>query len=208
MKRIIFIITLVATIVPLFAMQNIQEELFNAVRQGDSEIIYKLCGENIVNMKDQRGSTLLIAACGSLEGQRNIQKREDMARIVSILLKRGADVNAQCKDGFSALHCASYEGYPDIVEMLLRRPIIINIRTFTGNATPLYLASAGLNAKHEYRVPRYKKVLKLLLDAGADPKLTTNIGRSVKDNILESEHLSIAEKTKFIESLKDNGLSE
>jgi hypothetical protein len=73
-------------------------------------------------------------------------------------LQEGADVNQQAKEVSStALHYAAFNGYTDIVELLLQHDAEVNIQNKNGN-TPLHLAALSNSID----------VIVLLLSAGAD----------------------------------------
>jgi len=55
-------------------------------------------------------------------------------------LKRGADVNIQKEDGFTALMEASQKGHTEIVKMLIDTGAQVNIKNKYGT-TPLMIAS-------------------------------------------------------------------
>jgi len=79
------------------------------------------------------------------------------ADVVKMLLERGADVNAQKKDGWSALHFAAWRGEEDIAKMLLDHGAKVDVKKPDGG-TPLHAAVAD----------GHLEVAKLLVAAGAD----------------------------------------
>lgn len=84
-----------------------------------------------------------------------------------ILLDKGADVN---KPGWTALHYAASGEETEIVKMLLDRSAYIDAEAPTGN-TPLMMAVMyGPEAN-----------ISVLLEAGADPTLKNNAGRTAMD---------------------------
>lgn len=66
-------------------------------------------GKVNVNLYDQEGQTALHRSC--LEGNLDI---------VKILIRYGADIRLANKDGWSALHLASYGGHPEIALYLIK----------------------------------------------------------------------------------------
>jgi hypothetical protein len=61
----------------------------------------------------------------------------NQAKMVSLLLSRGADVNAQDSEGISALDRAAWHGNLEVVKLLVGKHAQVNIRTKDGD-TPLY----------------------------------------------------------------------
>ncbi len=84
-------------------------------------------------------------------------KRHDRAA-VSLLVKRGGDVNAPQGDGATPLHWAAYNDDREVAELLIRAGAKVDRRNDFG-ATPLWLASANGSAA----------MVRALLKAGADP---------------------------------------
>lgn len=110
----------------------------------------KLIGKGHHN-RDDRGETPLYCAA-----------RKGNAYEVRRLLEKGADPNARNHKGLTPLHEAAYWGEAEIVRLLLKYkadPKADNGRGWT----PLHSAalSAGLSGR--------KKIMDMLLDAGADP---------------------------------------
>lgn len=88
----------------------------------------------------------------------------DLART---LIERGADVN---KTGWTALHYAATGGHLAIIELLLEHHAYIDAESPNGT-TPLMMAA------------QYGSIdaVRLLLEAGADPKLKNQLGLSAID---------------------------
>lgn len=82
---------------------------------------------------------------------------DDEADKVSLLLSRGADVNAQDKYGMSVMFEACYYGHSEIVAQLLKHGADLNLQRFS-DMTYLSLAAERGNID----------VVEVLLEAGAD----------------------------------------
>eukprot|EP00281_Chroomonas_sp_CCMP1168_P002075 CAMPEP_0206266184 /NCGR_PEP_ID=MMETSP0047_2-20121206/30427_1 /ASSEMBLY_ACC=CAM_ASM_000192 /TAXON_ID=195065 /ORGANISM="Chroomonas mesostigmatica_cf, Strain CCMP1168" /LENGTH=196 /DNA_ID=CAMNT_0053694197 /DNA_START=175 /DNA_END=760 /DNA_ORIENTATION=+ len=93
-------------------------------------------------------------------------------KAVRQLVRRGARLNAQDVDGWTALHAAAAEGRLSSVELLLSHADVIdaNVATLDGR-TPLYLAA--LEGSLE--------CVRALLAHGADPHAATPEGRGPRD---------------------------
>ncbi len=132
--------------------------IHEAVKQVDLEDVKKHleCGLN-PDVPDCHLKTPLIRAA-----QKGYQD------IAEFLLAKGADVNATCESGISALHYAAWEAREDVVELLLNNDASMDVRN-DSNETPLNYA---LQSKNE-------KVVKLLLDKGADPNVNYEDGSTL-----------------------------
>ena len=79
-------------------------------------------------------------------------------KVVHVLIRHGADVNAERSFGWRPLHFASNNGRLEIVQLLTRSGANVNVRDNDG-WTPLFLAS----------VEGHLEVVRALLEKGADP---------------------------------------
>jgi ankyrin repeat protein len=92
------------------------------------------------------------------------------ARAVALMSDLGFDPRIEGHDGGTALHCAAWQGSPETVAVLLRRPDardLIPIKDSHYGATPLgwcFHGSRFGNTSHDHA-----GVAKLLLEAGARP---------------------------------------
>jgi hypothetical protein len=84
---------------------------------------------------------------------------------VQELLAAGANPNGKDGRELTALSCAASEGHPDVVEALLAGGADVNAVTWSGTALNWAARSA------EERADRNVPVARILLAAGADPKL-------------------------------------
>ena len=92
--------------------------------------------------------------------EKKLLKCSDAAKVYN-LLSIGVDPNCQDKWGLTPLYCASKNGKPEVVKLLLHVGAGPNISFITNH--PLYAAVEWARGKHHI------SVVKLLLEAGADP---------------------------------------
>ncbi|KAL8272555.1 hypothetical protein Esti_003554 [Eimeria stiedai] len=109
------------------------------------EKVLELC-PGAGNVEDKGGKTPLFAAA-SLGN----------VAAVKLLLDKGAHVNAEAEGGNTPLHEAVYAGKTDAVKLLLTHGATVNKVSSLG--TPVQIAAVTLQVE----------ILKLLLEAGADP---------------------------------------
>ena len=144
------------------------------------------------NQKDYTGQTALFKAAN-----------RGYHEVVELLLQqRGIEPDAVSKDGFTPLLVAIFEKHQKVVKLLLdRADVNPNLRDTTYNQTPLWMASTagheilglflerkdveinGQSRRGEtplYQAIHYKyfSAAKMLLEAGADPNVSTDKGRT------------------------------
>ncbi|CAN7348483.1 ankyrin repeat domain-containing protein [Trinickia sp. LjRoot230] len=124
-----------------------------------SENVAKLLAENPntdLEKLDSAGENAMMLA--ALNG--------DIA-LVKLLIDKGAEVN---KKGWAPLHYAAANGHDDIVQLLVAHSAYLDAASPNGT-TPLMMAA---------RANRIS-TMKVLLDAGADPRLKNQIGMTALD---------------------------
>jgi ankyrin repeat protein len=86
------------------------------------------------------------------------------AGIVSLLINKGADMDAQDRDGFTALHWAALKGYPAVVQVLLAKGANKKLENKKYKHTPLEVAKIALTKLkvQEHKKEAYKEVIRLL----------------------------------------------
>lgn len=122
---------------------------------GDMELIRKLLSYNAdLNASDENANTPLryVAYKG--------RKRGNMVEVATLLIDRGANLNAQNNDGSTLLHEAVFTGMEGLVSLLLDKGADLDLGNKNG-ATPLHIATA--NGKVNF--------VKMLLDRGAEPDI-------------------------------------
>lgn len=88
---------------------------------------------------------------------------------VSELIETGIDLDAQCKQGWSALHCAAETVSPEVAAALVQAGANIEARDIYGN-TPLWRAVMAAKSNGS--------VIELLLKDGANPDSANESGVS------------------------------
>ena len=143
-----------------------------------------------VNAKDQRNNTTAIIAAA---------KRND-ARMISLLVESGADVEGTAWDGWTALAFTARDGFQEASEELSRRGACIDC-VVTKGYTPLLLAtrnghlstvrfllaagaditaqtSDGSSALHLSALQGHEDICVFLLEKSIDPTIKDNSGKS------------------------------
>lgn len=103
-------------------------------------------------------------------------------QVVWLLLENGADVNIRGYWNQTPLHCASIEGFPDVVRWLLRRGVDVNARQ-GDRSTPLHLAA------HNGRL----EAAEILLEHNADVNALDDGGRVALDDAARSGHQKLVQ---------------
>jgi len=165
-------------------MNETTDKFFNAIKRGDVKEINSLVKEGMdVNAKDAWG-------CIALE--RTVQF--DLLESSRLLLEAGADPNVRLSDGKNILHKAvSFENIR-MTTMLLEAGADINKQDDDGN-TPLHYASKSMvediarnvkwphyssveSTEHLMEVSDLPKIVKILIEAGADITISNNDGKT------------------------------
>lgn len=146
----------------LFLSQNLcgQNDIFELARRGSVQEVKAVVKEtpNVLNAKDQRGSTPLVLACY----YNNFEVVEYLIQVVD-------NINGATKDG-SPLMAAAVKGYNSIVQLLLDAGADPNIEDMN-KTTALHYAATFKN---------YDLVI-MLLNSGANPNHKNNINQSPYD---------------------------
>jgi len=133
-------------------------DLRHNISKGDFETAKKTLTEFGINVSDGDGRTALINSV-----------IENKIEFIDWLLDNGADINAQDRGGYSALHFVGQERLTEIGTHLLNRSPNLELRDNYGN-TPLW--TAVMNSRQSL------SVVKLFLDKGANTDNVNNAGRT------------------------------
>lgn len=127
---------------------------------------------SLVTAKDERGFTALHGVVG-----------EDRPEVARLLIAKGADVNAQTRDGTAPLHVAAY---PEMVGILVEAGAKVDLVDNEGR-TPLIVQAAE---------PDSEAVMEALLQRGA------NVGARDKSGETALTVATAREETRKVELLK------
>lgn len=175
--------------------------LMTAASYGNESIVQILFQNGAdANLKNRDGRTARELSAGQMHVQRifqefereklvNIEAQKQKAREQNIsfleaakdddvkkvhdIIKKGADVNSVDFHGLTALHVAAMNGYEELVVELLKQSAEVNCRTAMMNYTPLMFAAGSLKPN--------LNIVKLLLEKGADKRLTNNMRMTAFD---------------------------
>lgn len=141
----------------LVNMHLTAQEIFKAINNKNLEQVEIIVrkNSNVVNHTDTDKNTPLHYAASI--GQNNI---------IVLLLKNGADIDAQNYQGYTPLHWAASKGHTASTQILIENGANIHLKTKRGR-TPLFLVAMN-NGNTD--------IARLLLDAGADVNTRENSG--------------------------------
>ena len=111
--------------------------------------------------------------------------KNDLARVRQ-LIASGINVNALDDDGFSPLHFAVQENHKDMVRTLLDYGATVDVKDRYGN-TPLMRALDSCYAAMAMDRPDPGAIIKMLLQAGADPNSENNYGVKIIDSVTDCD---------------------
>ena len=136
--------------------------LMVAALYGFPEIVDMLLDEGASVNASAEGMTALHAATivesrGSYEGVKPTEDPKVRARVVELLLRRGANVNVVGLRGMTPLHCAAEFGNTEAIRQLIKAGANLNALD-EDDETPLYKATRK----------EHVSAVKLLLDSGAN----------------------------------------
>ena len=160
-----------------------EAELFAAIQKGDADTAKALLAAEpaLAGARNANGvSALILARYSNLKGVTEAIHEArpeldvfeaatfgDVARLQALLDADPASVNARSGDGGTALHFSCFFGQPECARELVQRGADLHaVAAAFGNVQPLHSAAAGRSAE----------IVKILLEAGADPKVKQGHG--------------------------------
>jgi uncharacterized protein len=112
----------------------------------------------------------------------------EQRKLISKALKAGADIHATDKNGVTALHHAVRFRSPAAVKTLIEHGANVNQACRRNGSTPLHRAVTQTGAPGTAgRAGAAKEIIKLLLEAGADPSLKNKSGKKPIDYVKDKE---------------------
>lgn len=148
---------------------SLDKQLFDAVGRGDSATVATLLTQGAhIDARDRYGDTPLMQAV--------VGRNED---IVKLLLGHGANVEARnILDKTPLMQAYNFE----VARSLILKGAHVEARTNTGRTALMFLAESG-----------YTNTVRLLLDAGANPALEDDQGKTASDYAKEGKHHDIVQ---------------
>ena len=144
-------------------------EIFNRFIEGDkTKIVYEQIIHSTINdsfdpnyLPEGETNTILMSTIKSKLDMYNI------SRVVSLLLEKGANVNTQNENGYTALMlaCDNENIDLDIIEMLLEKGADLNIRDSKGRTALMLACTTG-----------YSSLVEILLKRGSNVNITNSSG--------------------------------
>lgn len=123
--------------------------------------------------------------------ERNPKPAEQRRQIIAAL-NRGADIHATDKNGVTALHHAVRFRSPAAVKTLIERGANVNQACRRNGSTPLHRAVTQTGAPGTAgRQTAALEIIRLLLDAGADPSITNKSGKRPTDYVRDASTKSL-----------------
>lgn len=131
---------------------------FSAINCGNAEAVRQFLDKypSAIEETDNYGATALVQA--AIAG---------VKETVSLLLERGASVDAECRNGVTALMWCAEAGHNEIIALLLEKGADVNHRDDIGETA---LMMAALNEE--------KETVELLLEKGADAGIKDREGQT------------------------------
>jgi ankyrin repeat protein len=155
---------------PDLAYKDGTTALQQAAQCGDVEIIKLLVAADAnINHHNDVGDTALIIA-----------SRWGHANTARLLIELGAKVNARNDKNSTALLVAARHDCVDVLQVLLKNGANVNAKDKKGRG-PLHRAVAGMWLIEGVPVKVKEKLIKMLLEAGADPGLRDEQGKTACD---------------------------
>ena len=207
------------------------DELFSAIHNGDLEAVSELIEREpeMARARNQNGVSALMQAV--YEGKSEIVARlrsrvgdldlyeaaavGDVARLHTLLVKDGGQVNSRSRDGFSPLHLACFFRQPEAAQVLLaagadakavsvNRIAVIHSAAASGETAIVKLVLAagadpnvqqrgGYTALHAAAMNKNAEMVKALLQAGADRSIRNDEGLTAAEMATKSGAKDVAE---------------
>jgi uncharacterized protein len=123
--------------------------------------------------------------------ERNPNAADQRKRMLT-LLKAGADIHAADKNGVTALHHAVRFRSPVAVQVLIEHGANVNQVCRRSGSTPLHRAVTQTGAPGTAgKAEAARKIIRILLAAGADPSIANKSGKKPVDYVTGKEIQSL-----------------
>eukprot|EP00128_Syssomonas_multiformis_P013282 Colp12_sorted_trinity150504_noHs@15321 len=143
---------------------NYTEQLWSAVDEGDVDTVKEiLTPENAIERDEEQSSLLHVACLSDCE-------TEAKGKIVALLVKFGADIEASDNEGRTPLYCACTKDQLPIVKLLVKKGASVQCADSNGN-TALHVACEN----------NFGKLTRYLIAQGADRSASNNEGYNPYD---------------------------
>ncbi|HEY8667195.1 MAG TPA: ankyrin repeat domain-containing protein [Tepidisphaeraceae bacterium] len=142
------------------------QEFLRAVATGDISSADRLVKQD---------PDLLTAVWGPYGSALHLAASRNQPRMIEFLLDQGADINARGQWGGTPLHWACWLGSKDSAAVLINHGASVELRCMAFRSTPLLWCAHG---SRNVSTPGadYVGTAKMLLENGADPDTTNNVG--------------------------------
>ena len=137
------------------AQQGLPSALWTAACKADEAAVRKLLRRRGTDLEAGRGTKLGTALCAVAH--------LGHSSIVNLLLRAGANANAQCSDGSTPLHQAATSGHAAVARRLIAAGADINARKDRGTTPLLCAMNSGA-----------LEIVQMLVNAGADVRSTAD----------------------------------
>ena len=190
-KRVLIVIVSIVLInliiywISILPKYNFKSSIWTAIQKHDKKEVMLLLSQNpdILREKTWGDYTLLHEAVEAGD-----------CEIVSLLIEKGADVNAVAESSITPLHEAAFYGNTEIVKALLKAGANVKARGYRHEDTPLHIAV----------IHGYSDIVKILLDAGSDIAARDSLGKTPTDLAFEYNQPQILEIFRHYNPSKKN----
>lgn len=149
--------------------------------ESDSQVILndRFTGAVADGQQEEAIFTLQIGADPFNSETMSEMTKANMFRLINAIAEKGYDINTPDEFGQTLLHwaCATQDDSYEMIKLLLKLGADVNAKKSTGE-TPLDFFVAYGN---EQDIEAYKRVIKLLVSAGADPSSSFSSFSDFKD---------------------------
>ena len=152
------------------------KDVFELCRSGNTADLKILLQQDtsLVNFKQSNGFTPFIIA--TYHGQ---------VAISELLIKQGADINAQDRSGNTALMGLCFNGNIELVKLLLNNKVIVNQLNLNHASALIFAATFG-----------HAEIILMLLKAGADKSIKDSNGKTAYDQAMMQGNDAVAQLLK------------